>query len=146
MHGTAAPAEALTPLLSSHGRLEEELAALRAAPPAEVAAALESLGAELRRHLDVAERYLYPLVTRLREDIGDEIVRYPDRHERNALRLVDRLRIDPSAVAPRLIDDIAVDVNRTILELERRVLPELQRQLSSAESDRLRDAELTELE
>jgi len=145
-HSTTTADPSLAPLLRSHDRLEVELATLRAAPPAGVAAALESLDAELRRHLDVAERYLYPLMTRVRPDIGDEIVRYPDRHERNAQRLVDRLRTDPRAVAPRLIDDIAVDVHRTILELERRVLPELQRQLASAQSDRLLNAELTELE
>jgi Hemerythrin HHE cation binding domain len=140
-----APHPALVPLLDSHQRLEAQLAALRAAPPGEVAAALRSLDDELHRHLDVAERYLYPLVSRLRPDDGDDIVRYPDRHERNALRLVDQVRLDPGTASPRLVDDIAVDVHRTILELERRVLPELQHHLDAADDERLLAAELTEL-
>jgi NADH:ubiquinone oxidoreductase subunit F (NADH-binding) len=40
---------------------------------------------------------------------------------------------------------IAVDVHRTILELERRVLPELQHHLDAADDERLLAAELTEL-
>ena len=103
------------------------------------------MSAELERHLDVAERYLYPLVVRLRPDIGEDIVRYPDHHERNARRLLDQLRVEPEALSPRLLDDIAVDLHRTIVELERRVLPELQRHLDERQRGRLLDAELTEL-
>jgi tetratricopeptide (TPR) repeat protein len=59
--------------------------------------------------------------------------------------VVDQLRLDPGTASPRLVDDVAVDVHRTILELERRILPELQHHLDAADDECLLAAELTEL-
>ena len=73
---------------------------------------------ELDAHRRVTERFLFPMVERVRPDDGEEIADFPDRHERNAQRLLDRLSSDPSSASPQLLDDIAADVHTSLAEIE----------------------------
>ncbi|MCU1500936.1 MAG: hypothetical protein JWM12_290, partial [Ilumatobacteraceae bacterium] len=75
---------AFEPLLESHRVLARRLAALRAAPAAERATAIEALRAELEAHRRVTDRFLYPMVGRIRPADGEELTRFPERHEQNA--------------------------------------------------------------
>lgn len=132
-------------LFDAHRTLEEHLAELRRATAGDRAAKVELVRKDLEAHRRVSERFLFPMVERVRPDDGDEIADFPDQHERNALRLLDRLSADPASASPQLLDDIAADVRTSIVELERRVLPVLQANLDPQQEAELRDGIDSEL-
>jgi hypothetical protein len=117
--------QVFAPVIESHKRLERALVPLRSSDVVAVHEALGGLHVELHRHLDVADRYLCPLLAELAPDEADDIARYPDEHERYALRIVEQLRVAQESPSTRMLDEIAVDIHRTVIELERRVLPDL---------------------
>ena len=124
-------------LLDSHHRIEAALAELRAAPTSERGGA----GAELHRllagHLDLAQRFLYPMTARLDAEGGQDIAWYPEIHEREALRLLDRIESTRGPVSPRAIDELSSDVHRYVIEIEERILPLLDSRLDEVERERL---------
>ncbi|MEO5901301.1 MAG: hemerythrin domain-containing protein, partial [Ilumatobacteraceae bacterium] len=137
---------AFAPLLESHRMLEDRLSALRAATAADRGAAVEAVREELDAHHRVTQRFLFPMVDRVRPLDGEEITLFPEAHERNALRILERMRVDPASATPQLIDDIAADVRRTIIEIELKILPALQHQLDQATTNELRDGMLSEFD
>jgi NADH-quinone oxidoreductase subunit F len=134
------------PLLESHRRLEARLATLRAATAQERPVAVEEVREALEAHRRVTQRFLFPMVDRIRGDEGDLITGFPEHHELNALRLLERLRVDPASTSPRLIDDIVADVHATIIEIERKVLPALEHQLDEATTEELQAGIISELD
>ena len=115
----------------------DTVAAFRAAQPAERREGCSRLYSLLSAHLDLAQRYLYPLVIRTEPDGGTEIAWYPEVHEREALRLLDRLDCASGHLDARASDELAADVRRYILEIELRVLPLLTDRLDDEEQRRL---------
>ena len=142
---TPAPTTRSTVCSPSHRALEEHLAELRRATVADRTAKLELVRNDLDAHRRVTERFLFPMIERMRPDDGEDIADFPDRHERNAQRLLDRLDSDPQAPSPQLLDDIAADVHTSIVEIERRVLPVLQAGLDETQEEELRDGIVSEL-
>jgi len=136
---------AFDPLLDAHRQLEAHLGELRRATVADRSAKLELVRKDLAAHRRITERFLFPMVERVRPADGDDIADFPDRHERNAQRLLDRLGSDPASASPQLLDDIAADVHTSLAEIERRVLPVLRANLDQAQEDELRDGILAEL-
>ena len=114
---------AFDPLLAAHRTLEEHLDELRRATAGDRAAKIELVRRDFAAHRRVTERFLFPMVERVRPDDGEEIADFPDRHERNARRLLDRLSSDPSSASPQLLDDIAADVHTSLAEIERASSP-----------------------
>ena len=133
------------PLLDAHRALEAHLAALRRAAPGERAASVEQVRHDLDAHRRVTERFLVPMVQRLRPDDGDDLAGYPERHVRDAQRLFDLLSADPASASPRLIDDIAADVHTFIEEVELAILPALHAGLDREHEEELHDGIVAEL-
>lgn len=127
-------------IVASHREIEDTVAAFRAAQPAERREGCSRLYSLLSAHLDLAQRYLYPLVIRTEPDGGTEIAWYPEVHEREALRLLDRLDCASGHLDARASDELAADVRRYILEIELRVLPLLTDRLDDEEQRRLASA------
>ena len=100
--------------------LEDHLAELRRATAGDRAAAVELVRKDLDAHRRVTQRFLFPMVERVRPDDGEDIADFPDRHERNAQRLLDRLASDPASASPQLLDDIAADIHTSLAEIEPR--------------------------
>ncbi len=136
---------AFDPLLAAHRALEGHLTELRRATVADRTAKLELVRKDLAAHRRVSERFLFPMIERIRPDDGEDIADFPDRHERNAQRLLDRLGSDPASASPQLLDDIAADVHTSLAEIERRVLPVLQAGLDETQEEELRDGIVAEL-
>ncbi len=136
---------AFDPLLDAHRALEGHLTELRRAAVGDRTAKLELVRRDLAAHRRVTERFLFPMVERIRPDDGEDIADFPDRHERNAQRLLDRLGSDPTSASPQLLDDIAADVHTSLAEIERRVLPVLQAGLDETQEEELRDGIVAEL-
>ncbi|MFT3853236.1 MAG: NADH-ubiquinone oxidoreductase-F iron-sulfur binding region domain-containing protein [Ilumatobacteraceae bacterium] len=143
--GDAGVDRAFDPLLDAHRLLEEHLAELRRAAAGDRAAKVELVRRDLAAHRRVTERFLFPMVERVRPDDGEDIADFPDRHERNAQRLLDRLDADPASASPQLLDDIVADVHTSIEELELKVLPVLRAALDPEQEDELRGGIVSEL-
>lgn len=112
-----------TGLDRSFDAIEDAVRRLRLAAPDERPAAADELHRRLALHLDVTQRFLHPAALRAEPDFGEEIAWYPEVHEREALRLLDRIESTPVGSSPRLVDELATDVHRYIIEVELRVLP-----------------------
>lgn len=121
---TAGPQpELFVGLRESHRDIEQAVACLRSADPHERLDAAGELHGVLSRHLDVTQRFLHPATLRIEEVSGEEIIWYPEAHEREALRLLDRIECTGADAPGRVIDELAADVHRYVLEVELRILP-----------------------
>jgi NADH-quinone oxidoreductase subunit F len=134
--------EPFAPLHRSHDRITATMDELRSVAPGERSAIVDRLRDQLGRHRDAVERYVYPLLERIDPAEGADIAWYPMHHDHEAARLVDRLQATDPSAAPGLLDDICADVNATIIEIDRAVLPRLASALGDAEQLRLVDAGL----
>lgn len=128
------------PLHELHDRLEADLRVARTAPPEQRNDALEQVRTDLERHRRATERLIYPLTARLAPDLGNDVASFPRRHEQHAARMLDRLDLGRQPLAPALVDELCADVHVSIIELDRRVLPLLQRAVNDDPDELLRIA------
>lgn len=130
--------DAFGPIRELHAQLEAEVDTLRKAPASEVHAALRAVRDSLARHRRVTERLIYPLVDKLDPAVGADVAWYPEQRELHAARLAERLDLGTLAISSRLIDELCADVHVSIIELDLRVIPLLQRHMEGATGDELR--------
>lgn len=114
-------------LHESHRHLEAQLTKLRSASPDDRAGTISALAVALQRHQKAMEYIVYPVVKRLNPDIGDDISWYPSHHEQHAVRLLADLQVGESPASPRLVDVICADLHKSVIEIDLRILPDIER-------------------
>jgi NADH:ubiquinone oxidoreductase subunit F (NADH-binding) len=126
-----------TGLRESHRDLEEAVDRLRRAGPGDCPAAASELHEVLSRHLDLTQRFLHPAAIRVEQVAGEEIIGYPEVHEREALRLLDRIECSGVDAPGRVLDEVAADVHRYVIEVELRILPLIEKHMDRNEQVKL---------
>lgn len=124
-------------LRESHRSIEEAVARMRGADASACHEAARELHEVLSRHLDVTQRFLHPATQRVEQVAGEEIIWYPEAHEREALRLLDRIESVGPDLPGRVIDELAADVHRYVLEVELRILPLIEAHMDPNEQIKL---------
>ena len=119
--------------VSQLGReLSQQLDELRVCVPDERQHRLDTLRDDIERYQQATERFVYPALERLDADSGADIAWYPEHHTQAAARLVRDLDLGAIPVSPRLVDQLCADVHASIIEVELRVLPLIERALAAA--------------
>lgn len=133
----SADSEPFAGLRESHRALEETVQRLRRSAPVDRLEACSELHEVLSRHLDLTQRFLHPAALRVEQTVGEEIIRYPEAHEREALRLLDRIDCTGVDSPGRILDELAADVHRYVIEVDLRVLPLIERHMDRNEQVKL---------
>jgi NADH:ubiquinone oxidoreductase subunit F (NADH-binding)/hemerythrin-like domain-containing protein len=126
-------------LAAVHDQLEELLALLPMADPSERAGLCEALHEVLRRHVDVTQRVLYPMVRRVGGAEADDLSWAAERAGRAGLGALEQLQGTPrgDSTAPTRIADVADRVH-THIDLERDgLIPLLRQEMSMEQLDAL---------
>ena len=113
----------------SQAQIERTLASLREANVDARPALVAQLAAELERHRDATERFIFPALEHIDPDIGADITWYPIHHDHHARRLLERIAGLDAPISPALIDDLCAAIHVSVIETDRRVLPLLERDL-----------------
>ena len=137
--------DAFEALENIENRLEREITRLRGASPDDRPSALLDVQRALERHQRVTERLVYPLVRALDPGEGDDIVWYPQHHAQHAARLLHRLDLGTMAMSGQLVDEICAEIHTAVIELQRRILPTLDRALSADDEELLVEAGVDDL-
>ncbi len=131
-HPDAGPFSSLTKLSQ---RISDEAEALRRSTPDKRQELLHNLRLDIERFRRATERIIYPELERVDPEEGTEVGWYPAHHAQAASRLVHDLDLGATPISPRLIDQLSADIHFSVIEVERRVLPLLERVLREAGAD-----------
>ncbi len=115
--------------------LTEGLEALRRSEPTDRREALRSLRHHIERYQLATERIVFPMVERLDEEHGAEVAWYPEHHTQAAARLLRDLDLGSIPLSARLVDQLCIEIHTSILEVERRVLPLIERALADSRAE-----------
>jgi hypothetical protein len=140
MSGSPVRSDRFSAIHDVHTEIEDTMAALRATKPEDREFLLDRLRHLLDGHREVVETYLYPLVERLEPQLGADVTWYPKHHDHHAARLLSRLQSADESTGTRLLDDLCADIHASIIEIDRRVLPLLDRDLDDPAFERELDA------
>jgi hypothetical protein len=128
----------LAQVRAAHRRMETTLERLRGTTDeAELRSLLERLARQLRLHVDVTTRVLYPTVARAVPDDGDEVSWSAEHHADACVRHVERLLGSGGRPDGDDLARIEADLQDHVADEERQLIPLLHERLDRSELELL---------